>query len=587
MKSKLLILTIALVFQGQFFLLNGTENVTADIITPLEHAYYEQAQHLLEKGLIDLAIPGLKKIVEFHPDSIEIHAYLGWAYSHKGMIADAVEEFQKVLKMHPALQNGVFDYPMTISIPGRVGEFTIRFEDTIQLIDEFSGAHEVLGLCYVLQGRLGNALAEYKKVLQQEPAYYYQTTKVHGKETISYADHAVREYEEILGEDPGCIEAHIKLACAYAEKGLLDLSISHTKKAIFMNPERIEWRVYLACFYAKKWMLDEALKELDETKKAQDHIFEKLLNEGKYCIQNNELDKAISFSRDALNIHPERQQARWMLAEAYSKSGSSDKALKLCRETLTLYPDDLYTSALLGWIYVQCDLSSEAIHVAEQAINKAPENTEILALMAMILASQNQVREALALCTTIVNKTVENVHVTKDFGWVKGTVPSIEQKFREVLDVLEIKPDYTEGYICLGWLYSKNGEMEKAVNAYKKAIELAPDSADAHRYLGNTYIQEGKIRDALQEYAKVFEILSIKAGDDLARGLMYLKNGNTEQAIECFKSVLMFDPGCKDACLSLADAYEKRGQYSMSAPLMLQAGRMKQEISDVVKPQTK
>lgn len=587
MKSKLLILTIALVLQGQFFSLNGSENVTADIITPLEHARHEQAQHFLEKGLIDLAIPELKKIVEIHPDIIEIHAYLGWAYSHKGMITDAVEEFQKVLKMYPDLQNGVFDYPMIRTIPGGVGEFTLRFEDTIQLIDEFPGAHEVLGLCYVLQGRLGDAFAEYKKILQQEPAYYYQITKAHGKETISYADHAVREYEEILREDPGCVEAYMKLACAYAEKGMLDISISHTKKAIFMKPERMEWHVYLACFYAKKWMLDEALKELDETKKARDHIFEKLLNEGKCCIQNNELDKAVSLLKDALNIHPKRQQARWMLAEAYSKNGSLDKALKLCKETLILYPDDSYTSALLGWIYIQCDLPSEAIRVAGQAINKAPENSEILALMAMLHASQNQIREALALCTTIVNKTVENDRVTKDFGWVKGTVPSMKQKFREVLDVLEIKPDYTEGYHCLGWLYSKNGEIEKAVNAYKKAIELAPDSADAHLYLGNMYIQEGEIKDALQEYSRVFEILSIKAGDDMACGLTYLKNGDTEQAIECFKSVLMFDPECKDACLSLADAYEKRGQYSMSVPLRLQAERMKQEISDIVKPQAK
>ena len=578
MKSKLLVLTIALVLQGQFFSLNDSENVTADIITPLEHARYEQAQHFLEKGLIDLAIPELKKIVEIYPDSIEIHAYLGWAYSHKGMITDAVEEFQKVLKMHPDLQNGVFDYPMIRNIPGEVGEFTTRFEDTIQLIDEFPGAHEVLGLCYVLQGRLGDALAEYKKVLQQEPAYYYQTTKVHRKDTISYTDHAVREYEEILREDPSCVEAYMKLACAYAEKGMLDISISHTKKAIFMKPERIEWHVYLACFYAKKWMLDEALKELDETKKARDHIFENLLNEGIFCIQNNELDKAISLLKDALKIHPERQQARWMLAEAYSKSGSSDKALKLCKETLTLYPDDSNTSALLGWIYVQWDRPEKALRRAEEALKKAPENTEILALMAMLLASQNQIREALALCTTIVNKTVENDRVTKDFSWVKGTVPSIEQKFREVLDVLEIKPDYTDGYLCLGWLHSKNGEMGKAVNAYKKAIELAPDSADAHCYLGNMYIQEGEIKDALQEYSRVFEILSIKAGDAMARGLIYLKNGDTEQAIECFKSVLRFDPEYKDACLSLADAYEKRGQYSMSAPLKLQAERIRRGL---------
>ena len=41
----------------------------------------------------------------------------------------------------------------------------------IDYIDEFSGAHAELGLCYALQERLGDALNEYKKTLELEPAY--------------------------------------------------------------------------------------------------------------------------------------------------------------------------------------------------------------------------------------------------------------------------------------------------------------------------------------------------------------------------------------------------------------------------------
>ena len=116
-----------------------------------------------ERGLVDLAIPELQKTIELYPDDIEAHAYLGWAYSQKGLIPDAVRELQKVLEMNPDLQKMPFDYPMVKDIPATVKEFTTSFEDVIDLINGFSGAHELLGLCYVLQGRLGDALNEYKK----------------------------------------------------------------------------------------------------------------------------------------------------------------------------------------------------------------------------------------------------------------------------------------------------------------------------------------------------------------------------------------------------------------------------------------
>ena len=60
--------------------------------------------------------------------------------------------------MNPDLQKCPFDYPMVKDIPATVKEFTTSFEDVIDLINGFSGAHELLGLHYVLQGEIGRCL---------------------------------------------------------------------------------------------------------------------------------------------------------------------------------------------------------------------------------------------------------------------------------------------------------------------------------------------------------------------------------------------------------------------------------------------
>ena len=75
----------------------------------------------------------------------------------------------------------------------------------------------------------------------------------------------------------------------------------------------------------------------------------------------------------------------------------------------------------------------------------------------------------------VINKTLAKNNIATNYGWVRGKVSLVDQKLREVMDVLKMKPDYSEVYLCLGWLHSKNGEIEKAISAFKKAIELMPD----------------------------------------------------------------------------------------------------------------
>ena len=304
-----------------------------------------------------------------------------------------------------------------------------------------------------------------------------------------------------------------------------------------MEPDRLEAHVYLGCFYAKKWMLDEAVKELGEAKQLRDRIIDKLVREAERFIHDCMFDKAVSVAKEAIKVDSRSKKARWLLSMAYGKKGEMDEAVKVCKEIMGLYPDDIQAYTLLGWIYAQRDLFKEAMDIAGQAVRIEPENSDIRALMAFIYASQNQLHEAIAMCNMVNNKA-SGENVPADYGWVKGNVTSIEQKLREVIDVLKMSPDYTEAYLCLGWLHSKNGDIEKAIPAFRRAIELMPDSYNAHLCLGNVYVQKGEIKDALGEYNKVWEILSKKVQDGIAQGLASIKKGDIGQAIDYFNEAL-------------------------------------------------
>lgn len=504
------ILILALVPQGLVFPLPASEKLNGQksSVGIWERPCYERAKQYAEQGSVDEAIPGLKKITGLYPDNLEAHAYLGWAYSQKGFIAEAVEEFQKVMNLNPNLQREPFGYPMAKEVPFEVKEFTEIFEDMIDWVDGFPGAHTVLGSCYVQLGRLGDALNEYTRVVNLEHRHGKRNAIVGGKETISVIDQAINEFEDIIRVKPDCGEAYMKLACAHAEKGELDLAIADMKKVISLDPGRVEAYVFMGCFYAKKGMMDDALNELRKANKNREELLETLLAETERCINNGIFDKAIAAAQDALSVSSKNKKAYWLLATAYSKNNEPEKAMETCKKMIDRYPDDIEAQVFLGWIYVQCDLIKEAKELIERAIPREPDSRGILALMAFLYASENQLNEAVEMCNMVVHTISEKNDRIHDYGWVKGKVPSMEQKFREVLDVLETKSDYPEAYLCLGWLYSRDGKHEQAIAAFKKVLELTPDSYNVHVYLGNAYVQKGQIKDALNEYAKALDVPS-------------------------------------------------------------------------------
>jgi Flp pilus assembly protein TadD len=56
---------------------------------------------LYKKGLINVAIPHLRRGVEQNPSNPNIHYHLGLAYSENGETANARRSFEQALKLNP------------------------------------------------------------------------------------------------------------------------------------------------------------------------------------------------------------------------------------------------------------------------------------------------------------------------------------------------------------------------------------------------------------------------------------------------------------------------------------------------------
>ena len=554
---------------------------------PEKDPCFAQARYYTERGLVDLAIPDLKKTIERYPNDSKAHAYLGYIYSQKGLIADAVNEFQKAIGINPTLQKDTFDFPMAKSSPPLLKDFTIHFKDIIPIIDTFPAAHEILGACYTIEGRLGDALNEYEKVLKLDPDYGGRDSKISEKRTFGAIDQAIMEYEEAINLRPDYLNAYIQLAHAHQQKGLTDLAMTDIKKALSVKPDRLELHAFLSCFYAKKWLFEDALAVLREAKKIREAVFEKLITEGKSHLQNHRYNEAITTAKEAITLFPENKHAYLMLVTAYCLDNKTEEAIIKCNHIITQNPEDTLAYILLGWIYAQCDRTEEAVEMVRQSIGIKTGSIEAQLLTAFLCATQNQLQKAIKACRTALEVQSSHQNAASDYSWIKGNTLSIDQKFREVADVLQTNPNYREAYLCLGWLHSKNGEPEKSLAAYRKVVELTTNgqpalknSADtilytAYLHLGNVHAQKGEAADALSAYNRALEIFSLKTQNDIREGISCLDSSNVDEAINCFNRALKTNPERKEVYFLLANAYEKQGLHGIGAVLRMQGEKLK------------
>lgn len=326
----------------------------AETYTVLANVYNRTGTH-------KAAITACKKAIEINPDLANAHYNLGFAYREEGNGELAKQEFalyDKLLK-----QEGEY-----IEIPEKPAS-----DD----IDKYI----TLGDNYFKEGKLDEAIAEYKKALEIKPrddilnklGQVHQRKRLADKsegqplkidtftsektfdkmpgltapdETeqeisieelaergISYYDKgminkAIEEFKEVLELDPDDVKTHYHLGNAYADKGMFDEAISTYKKAIEKNPAFINAYLSLSTLYLDMEMIDEAISLCKQAINANPNDSFLCFHLGEAYALNKQYEEAIAAYNNAISINPMDPETQYRLAESYYQTKQYDMALK-------------------------------------------------------------------------------------------------------------------------------------------------------------------------------------------------------------------------------------------------------------------
>jgi len=312
-------------------------------------------------------------------------------------------------------------------------------------------ARNDLGLVLGEQGRLDEAISEYREALRIAPGYALAHYNLGFALTLqNKLDEAITHYSEALRLKPAFVKARTNLGIVLALQGKLDEAVAQFLEALRIQPVYGEARYNLAGVLVRQERFDEAIAHYAEyvrieptNTKARGHLGRALAHQGR-------LDEAITQFSDALRISPVDPDLLSSLASALGERGRYAEAIQSYQEVLRINPDSAEAHNGLGIALARTDRPREALEQFQEAVRLKPDWAPALNAAAWMMATQPD---------AAIRREAEAIRLAERSAELSG--------FQDagVLDTLAAA-------------YASAEQYERAVTIAEKAISVASAGGD-------------------------------------------------------------------------------------------------------------
>jgi tetratricopeptide (TPR) repeat protein len=287
----------------------------------------------------------------------------------------------------------------------------------------------------------------------------------------------------------------------------------------------------------------EAVELDDKNTSAKTGLSEALVLKGNDLLVNDKPDLSRQYFEDALQYNPNNSGAYFGLGEVLSNLDKEDEAIANYEKALTLNGKLTEIYVPLGILYYQKGEIAKADEILGKALVVSPDNPETQYFLGLVRYAQNRNEEAL---TAFQRSSTLDPNYAEAHFYTGETLIRLGRKeaaIEEYKKALALKRGYLEAFVRLGSAYYEAENYLEAINTYKEAIKLKNDNIEAYAGLGDTYRQMKNFTDAEANYnlATIFIARNKDFSKDEAAEV-YSKHGfvigmqcdiNTQKGLPC------------------------------------------------------
>jgi tetratricopeptide (TPR) repeat protein len=463
---------------------------------------------LLQMNRKQQAAVRLEKLVALHPTDLQIVSLLASIYAASKEIDKAVATYQAFLEREPENQQALLLLGTFYARHKRYGEAEKILDRLLSIDSNSADGHQYLARLYRELKLFDRAIEHYQKALSLRWSTLLAMETADLLESEGKYEDAVALYQKIIEEDE--LNEHA--------------------------------RAQLADIYLKTGQVDKAISVLEELKDYTMDVQQVDLAIGRILVESNRYREAVAHFRKMIQLYPDFDAARTLLAMVYYEMGDKRAAIG---ELAAIEPQsEGYADALMMQtrILIELDEYSQAESLLKKAIEQGIEPlSRMYTLLAALYQKKGQPEEARKIFQQALANFADDPRVYFEYGIFLDKTGDQEGALEAMQKVLDINPKdpyalnyigYTwadkginlqqaeeylqeavrqlpqDGYIrdSLGWLYYKQGNYQEAVRQLEKASSLESDDPTILEHLGDAYRQIDKLDAAVENYDKAVEL---------------------------------------------------------------------------------
>ncbi len=374
---------------------------------------------------------------------------------------------------------------------------------------------------------------------------------------------AVALYSTILAQYPLWADVHFRLGGAREAQGDLTGAEEAYGRALGLNRNYADARRKLGEVLMDQGRFEEALPHFDkllqirvERRYADVHN-----NLGVAHEQKGDADRAEACYRQALEINPDFERARYNLANVLDSTGRPLEAQAEYRSVLARNPQEGRTLQNLAVSLAGSGRLQEAARILEELLKAEPHN---------MLAWQN-----LASVYRDLGLPERAAQVDEQARGIPPLPPEelpfdlesiLRESSKEYEEILKQHPRWPDVHFKLGLVCEGLGQPEKALSCYQQALAIHPDYVQAHRKLAELFFDLGQYDQAISEFEKVLTIrVSCRYADVHNNcGVAHEGLGDYEAARQAFLRALEINPHYSKARYNLGNTFLDQEEWTQA-----------------------
>lgn len=495
-----------------------------------------------------------KAALELQPEAAEVHQQMGLAYRKLGDMDAAREHLSKQA-------SGSLSFPDPLM-------------DSLR--SDFSRSHLFAGLEAQSTGRWEEAVAEYRKAVNEDPTNgVNHQILADALEKSGDLDSAIEEFRLAASLLPSDGMVRVQLAKALvARDGVSDEAVAVFSRAVEMAPKLKEAQKGLAGALLQQQRFEEALEHLEAALDIDPGDLSVRLQLARILILFDQPIQAVAELEKVLAAAPRRPEVLLNYGQALALIGRWAEA----RATLEKLLEQPATDSVRALAHKELAGLSRAEgqedRVLEQlqlAADLAPEMAAVMLELAQALGVAGRYGEAVSTYDTVLMSDPQNEEARLGQARALAAGGEIERAQAQLESILTARPDAVEAAVDLAAIEARQGDFDAAIARLEGLLASADDDnsrAILNFEIGGLKQLAGDDEAALQYYEAAIEQAPALRDAQFNRAVSLGRLGRQAEAEDQLRQVLEIDPQDERSYLALAQALAGSGQFADSRQVL-------------------